>query len=231
VHQNYSEVDMSDLDFLKKRPDVLLLQSDSIGLSASRNIGISACRGNIVQICDDDVEISLDYLTSLSRIFAETGADIITAKFLLSSGIYLKKYSKKRFRHNLFTIGKVSSVEIAFVREKVTKSNIYFDEEFGLGTKYPGGEEYLFLLACKRNRLNIQFVPEIVCKHPIVTSGSNFYKNRAAIVAKRKVLERAFPKLYIVLVFFFWIKKSKFVMLNGRRNFLQFTCDLFFRDF
>jgi hypothetical protein len=77
----------------------------------------------------------------------------------------------------------------------VLRAGISFDLTFGLGAKYPTGEEIIFLIDAYRAGLDIRFMPVPIVIHPKESSGSNLYKNDPLIKAKGAMFARIFGHL------------------------------------
>ena len=130
------------------------------GLSRSRNMAIENCDADICLFADDDLKYVDNYEEKILREF-EKNNDIDILCFCVE-GINkkFKNYSNREKRLNFFTSMKVSSVEIAFKKNKIVEKNIKFKEYFGAGSQvYSMGEENIFLADCIKNKLKIKFVP------------------------------------------------------------------------
>ncbi|WP_162515335.1 glycosyltransferase family 2 protein [Paenibacillus pinistramenti] len=135
------------------------INSSGRGLSRSRNMALSHAAEAVCLLGDDDLE----YRDGCEEIILEQfkrypEADVITFQV---EGIErpFKTYHPEPRRLNFLTSMKVSSVEIAFRRERLEQSGIRFKEQFGAGAVYRMGEENIFLAECLRKGLKIQYVP------------------------------------------------------------------------
>ena len=145
---------------------VAYTSSHTSGLSRNRNNALAAARDGITLIADDDLE----YVSGFDRIILNAfdthpEADIITFDTKERSS------QKGVCAHTLRSIASVSSVTIAFRRERITAAGITFDERFGLGSKYPTGEENIFLKDCLDAGLILLYVPKIIVSHSHASSG------------------------------------------------------------
>lgn len=188
--------------------DTHTINTTSKGLSISRNLALQYASSHICLLSDDD----LTYLPNLGNKVIEAfnsypDADIITFKIINADGSDYKDYSKVPFYHNHRTIMKVSSVEIGF-RRNIVDDGIFFDENFGLGAKWPTGEENIFLSDALKNGKKILYCPiEIVC-HPQLSSGFD-YNNKRLAYAKGAMLHRIFSWKGYILCIFFAVKHYK----------------------
>lgn len=175
------------------------------GLSLSRNKALTNASGDICLISDDDLTYIGNIEQSIQQAFNKyPDVDIITFKISKSNGIDYKKYSDQPFYHNMRTLMKVSSVEIA-IRRKAINNNLKFDEDFGLGAKYPTGEEVIFLTDALKQGKSILFYPLNIATHPDVSSGSNYNVDNLA-KAKGAMLYRVFSSKSYLLCLAFAIK-------------------------
>lgn len=221
VHQrasNHAELGLSGVKrYIKVERD---------GLSASRNIGLMAADSKYAYFMDDDVEFNLLRIKRLTEWMDANNVDVATCCFQFEDGTLPKSYSKTAFKHNLFTAAAVSSIEICVNVNSVRSRGIGFDENFGLGTLSPSGEEYIFITDCIKAGLNVWFCPISIGSHPKVTSGMDFYSTPEKARAKRRMLLRVFGRVGSFFVFIFWMKKLPKVFGSG--HVLSFTRHLLF---
>ena len=120
---------------------------NQLGLSRSRNIGIKNCESNFFWILDDDVYTNLNMIESILDQIKSNKADIYTFRIARNKrcNIMYKKYSNNPKVSKLRLL-KISSIELIVSKKIINKYNIFFNENFGLGSKYPMCEENLFLL-------------------------------------------------------------------------------------
>lgn len=121
------------------------------GLSRSRNMAIKNSDGDICLLCDDDEELVDDYAEIILNAFEKTpSADIIAFN--------IKRPTKTPFSsiHKLSYVEalKVSSVHIAFRRERIINKNITFDVMLGSGSGNGGGEDTKFMRDCRKKGLS-----------------------------------------------------------------------------
>jgi len=207
---------------IKTSKNIKILSFKEKGLSKSRNKAIEYAEADICLITDNDVEFMENLKEKILHAFKENpDADILTFKILTPEGDEYKKYSKKSFYHNKRTIMKVSSIEIAFKREKIIKHNIKFDENFGLGTDFPTGEENIFLADALKKGLKVKYVPISIVIHPRESSGSN-YNNEVLIKAKGAMFYRIFGIKGYFISLLFALKKFKYSKKYNLFSFYKF---------
>lgn len=166
--------------------------SSTVGLSASRNEAIDCATADIVLFADDDVQHIDGFIDVIKHEFERTGADVITFQIETPDGCAFKSYSPIGFRHNLRTLMRVNSIEIAVRRSSLLEKSLRFDEQFGLGARFPTGEEVIFLADALRSGLVLQYCPVPIVIHPKESSGSNLFRNKSLILAKGAMLGRIF---------------------------------------
>ena len=168
---NVEEIKISEL------AKVRILNSSTKGLSVSRNIAISQSNADICLLCDDDEILSDTYNQDIIGTFLQyPNYDVIAFKV---------DYPKKSFPVSRKKIGyisalKVSSVQIAFRRERLLSKKISFNEMMGAGTGNGGGEENKFLYDCLKSGLKILYVPICIAKIDVSGESTWFrgYDNR-----------------------------------------------------
>lgn len=178
------------------------------GLSLSRNCALKNSSSDICLISDDDLMYEPNFDKKIIEVFEKyPRADIITFKILKESGVEFKNYKKKPFYHNMKSVMRVASVEIAFRRASII-NDLEFDERFGLGAQFPSSEENIFLTDALKKGKTILFYPLVIATHPDVSSGSN-YQNPRLAKAKGAMLYRIFSWKGYFLCFIFAVRHYK----------------------
>ena len=178
------------------------------GLSKSRNIAIKNSSKEIILLTDDDVVFELHFENKILKEFnSHSSHDGFRFQFKNELGKFIKKYPVK-FHSNLnwFEILNTSSIELVFKRESINNV-VFFDENFGLGEKFPIGEEAIFLTDAINKKCKIGFVPHTLMTHNGSTTSSktdtnSLYFNQAAVfyrIFKNKYLFWVFLKLFFDL--------------------------------
>lgn len=187
-----------------------VISQHSKGLSKSRNTAILSSNSKICLISDDDVEYveGVDSIVLAAFKLFPT-ADIITFQIKTPENLHFRKYRNKPFWHNHKTIMEVSSVEISFYRERVISNGLVFDENFGLGSKFPTGEEAIFLHDALNKGLKVLYFPFPIVTHSLESSGSAFKNNPVLIQAKGAMLYRIFQKKAYIISLVFSFKKYR----------------------
>lgn len=189
------------------------------GLSKSRNFAIKHSIGDILWILDDDVSLLKNSSHYIREEFSKADIDLLIVSHSdveRSSDIEYKKL-------NLFNSASVSSIDIC-IKKTALEDKLWFDCSFGLGTKLPSGEEYIFITDCLKNGLKILKTNKICSLHPLEASGIDFYSSFERVNAKYQMMKRIFPNLGWCLFILFCLKKSGYVLRKGHLyNFLRFA--------
>lgn len=155
---------------LESREDVVVVKTESKGLSNNRNNSIENCKADLILIADDDVSYTPDAFRQIINSFEENPS-IDMAFFRVD--LHVKKNypadgSKIEvpFPRNYY----VNSVEIAFRRNSIEELRFY--PELGLGApEMHSGEEELFVISAIKRGLECRFINKLIGSHPYVSSG------------------------------------------------------------
>lgn len=185
------------------------------GLSRSRNRAIDNSVGDICLIADDDMKYVDDYEQKVLAAYKKyPDADIIAFIVDRENKVFSPKIKKEGRVSALMTM-KLSSVQLTFRRKSIVDKNIRFDEEFGAGSKYPWGEENIFLFDCIRKGCKVYYAPvKIATLLDLDKSSwdksntSKHYKQQGAIYYRMS------PKLWWVLALQFVIRKRKIYRMD-----------------
>lgn len=199
---------------------------DGAGLSRNRNnsIRLSFQIENVdyVHICDDDVVLNLDGIRRIVNHAREEGVDIAVGKIRSESGSDFKCYPAVSRRLGCFSIARVSSIEMVLSKKLLKDGRLWFDEEFGLGSSLPSGEEFVFLADALKHGARIFFFPYFLCTHPVGTSGRDFFSTEAKVFAKGAMFGRAlgFALGYLAAIVFCVKKYGEYKSERGFFSFL-----------
>jgi glycosyltransferase involved in cell wall biosynthesis len=162
-----------------KLPNIRVINSNEIGLSRSRNLAINQAVGNICLLADDDVVYLQDFEKSILESYNKLpDADVITFKTITTENKPYSKYPNQITDLHTF-YKKVLSVEISFKRESILQNNLFFDENFGLGSVFQDGENRLFFEEVfKINQIKTYFTPENIVIHQPSSSSDDVASDR-----------------------------------------------------
>ncbi|NQN51117.1 glycosyltransferase family 2 protein [Streptococcus suis] len=190
-----------------------ILQSNRLGLSASRNDAISLAKdSDICQIADDDLVFVDQYEKIVEKAYREfPDADIIV--FFVDHEVEkLAKTPLKKGRVFHLTSIKISSVQICFKKSSLTKNKIVFDERFGIGAMYGSGEENILLFDALRKGLKIYSYPVKIAT--LKDRPSQWDRSNTPEVCKKRgaIYKRMTPRWYWLLILQFAIRKRKMML-------------------
>jgi len=196
------------------------IKIDKMGLSHSRNIGLKYVTGDIITFSDDDCWYNRTAFQEVSESFTNTN-DAIVCFQIYDPDIdeYYKNYSNQpKDRLSFKEIFRKSSIEIFLNLKKVDKKHVSFDENFGLGAKYPSGEENIFLAQLHRLGYKIAYIPKVVVYHkkPTIQSRLTF----KAFMSKGPLFKEIFnTPIGLFLLTSLFVKKFR----NLERPFYLYT--------
>lgn len=201
-HQKMEEL-LNNVDFTYKH--VKLYEK---GLSLARNEGLKHVSGEIVTFSDDDCWYLPNSFENIISQFEQKDSAIICFQHY---DPIKKRHSKQ---YDPMPIDKITwkkvfnkaSIEI-FVNLKVlNKEEIHFDTRFGLGAKYPSGEENIFLIDTMKKGYKISYVPMVIAYHEI--KGVSNTLNYRAFLSKGPMFKRMFnTQMGIFLLLALYMKK------------------------
>lgn len=174
------------------RPDFKITKNTSRGLSRNRNLSIAAATAPYCLISDDDLDYFADNIAKIIDIFDKNPKlDIATFKY---SGADTKQYPDHSFNLSKPPKGYyVTSFEIGFRQESILRSGIRFNEKFGIGAKFPAGEEDLWIHDLLKKKLKGYFFPITIAHHPGETTGTRRATDPDIIRTKGAVFAHTHP--------------------------------------
>ena len=181
------------------------INSTTRGLSVSRNICLSEARADICLIADDDLEYVEGYADIVRKAF-ENNANASIIRFKVH-GIErkFKDYPEKTEKIGLLKSLKVSSVEVALLRNKI--AGLKFDEHIGAGKKFCMGEENAFLVHCIKRGLKLYYSPQIISNLHIITSSWKNITAEEYFVSRGAAFEAMDLGIVHILILQFAIRK------------------------
>lgn len=139
--------------------NIRMVNTNTRGLSKSRNLAIRHAVGDVCLLCDDDEQLDSSYEDTILKAYeALPDADIICFR-IENQPSRLKQETQRLTK---WTAMRIASWQITFRRESITKSGIRFDEDMGAGTGNGGGEEVKFLRDCIKAGLKAYYVPKSI---------------------------------------------------------------------
>ena len=173
--------------------NVLVINSESRGLSHSRNIGLTALDADFVMICDDDISLVLE---NIARVKEEVRKNPETALFFTqlkktNGELWRRNYESEAFSitkarfNTLRRIQRINSMEQVYNRRFLNAKNLVFDTHFGAGSEgFKLGEETLMTWSILKSGGILRYLPFVTRVHPPLSSGSVLsWENARAVLA------------------------------------------------
>ena len=197
------------------KENIKIINSDSTGISNSRNLALENSSEKYCLFADDDIVYKKGFYELVLKEFEQNKyADVITFMMEDEDGNLFKDYTNIS-KHNKKSIREVNSVVIAFRRDVIIKNNIQFDPLFGLGGTFATGDEYIFLRNCLDKNLNLIFCRKVILKHDLLSSGKLVFRDEN-IFARAAI----FYKFYGYLSY---IKLVHHIYLLWKKNLIKFN--------
>ncbi len=192
------------------RPDVTWIQLETIGLSHSRNAALDYCTTPYLLFADDDHELSHDGISALATaLAADPGlAFAIGVRGRADSHPPVLRTASDVRRWN---IGRVCAPELMLRCADMKALGIRFDTNFGVGARYPSGEDYIFVCDMLKAGAQGRSFPIITGYHKTPSTGDD-WSDVTLLDARRRVLSRVFGRwsLFATPVYA-WRHRHRFV--------------------
>ena len=186
IHQNHTKTVIPD--FLI-REDIEVIQTNTKGLSKSRNIGLNNCKTEYALITDDDVEFIENGVLEILDIIKSNKLDFAT--FKIKTPINQPEFRDYKNEEYSFSNGRiqVASIELLVNVRRVISERIQFDERFGLGTILNQGEEEILISDFLEFNLEGRYYPTYIVIHSYESTGTRKIRE-----SKRYFIKGAFSK-------------------------------------
>ncbi|MDD9338968.1 MAG: hypothetical protein PV362_04780 [Providencia heimbachae] len=168
---------------------VKIIPSFSRGLSKSRNLAIQNCHTKYILFSDDDNSYVNNLVDILDEKTLNKKLQIYSFRIISKEGEYFKKYPKINTTHNNRSILRLSSIENLYDHDFLVSNNIFFNENFGLGAKFPSCEQPIFAKKILSHNGMGEFYPINLAIHPKENSGYDFYNPLQAKTRRKMFLE------------------------------------------
>lgn len=183
--------------------------SDETGLSKSRNKAVEKSVADVCVITDKGFVFADGAGVAVYEAYQRFSDDVLVFK-MIREGRHKKRYPSQSKKIGRLSLMKVSSCEISFRRESIVNAGIKFNESFGSGARYPGGEEAIFLKECLDKGLSIRFVPILLGEKPD-TGESTWFKgyNADFFKAKGAMFRALYGRFAPLMMLQFAVRKYK----------------------
>ncbi|WP_169477201.1 glycosyltransferase family A protein [Cobetia marina] len=187
------------------------------GLSKSRNIALAACPTRYAYILDDDVQLHPQAVSLVMEAFTCTEAAAISFPHVKAFPLHERDPDRPAppvaFKaHTLMSLARVRSVDMAL---DLCQFHARFDEQFGLGTDQPSGEEFIVMSDARRQGARLMRANLGIVAHAGVTSGSDFYSSPAKARTKGRMFARVTGSRFSPLALAFLVRKAPIAFKRG----------------
>jgi glycosyltransferase involved in cell wall biosynthesis len=194
-------------------PSVRVINSFEKGLSKSRNLGLEKAKGKIILLSDDDEIFKKGFDSIISNSYNKyPDTTVISFRIEKPNGTLFKKYPNQTIENiSQLDLFNILSIEISLNKVAFDKSNVKFDENFGLGSRFVMGEEAIFLSDIKNENMQLIIEPKVIAIHPAISTDDklNFeqrYYVQGAFLSR--VLNASYLK-GVFLKLFFDVKQNR----------------------
>ncbi|WP_186436347.1 glycosyltransferase family A protein [Cobetia crustatorum] len=187
------------------------------GLSKSRNIALAACATRYAYVLDDDVQLHPQAVALVMEAFTCTEAAAISFPHVKTFPLHERDPDRAAppvaFKHHsLMTLARVRSVDMAL---DLCQFHARFDEQFGLGTDQPSGEEFIVMSDARQQGARLMRANLGIVAHAGVTSGSDFYSTPAKARTKGRMFARVTGSRFSPLSLAFFLRKAPVAFKHG----------------
>ena len=205
IHQISDEGDYSDI--ISTLPEnVRYISSHELGLSKSRNLAIENSKAEYLWIMDDDVEINDNAIQYIEDLITKNSESTLIVVSHSLGGIETREVKEKTKKINVVSATRICSIDMIV---KISDLGmIRFNTEFGLGAKYPSGEEYIF--ACNLiNAGKTVIKSNRICSiHPEMQADSIIYPGKNDLSTKKRMFIIANGKIIGSLLYVAFVLKK-----------------------
>lgn len=202
IHQVTDETDYRET-YASLKGCRILTQTGK-GLSRSRNLALKEAKGEWVYLCDDDVQLLPGLIEKLEQAVSDH-PECALFRFRIDSttNTPFKDYPAHSRVLDRSMAGSVSSAEI--ICKRSAAEGVSFNESFGLGTSFPSGEEYLFVLDMLFKGHSMWYIPVSIVMHPPESTGTSF--SPAVIRSKGALIRHRFGIAFLLLNLLYAVRK------------------------
>jgi len=192
-------------------PRVRVVHSNRYGLSHSRNLALTHARGDILLLADDDVRYRSGFEKDVMEAHEKYDAPFLIFPIADEKGQALGLHLPADVPVKDFT--QVFSPQISMKRMWIKEKDIRYDENFGLGARYPDSENFVFLKETAQAGGEVRYVATSpIAIHPRLNS-SDFLENDG-VFETRMVLFKKYHNPQWLWLYFFKVLGS--LLVRGR---------------
>lgn len=198
--------------FNEIKNEILYIYTNEIGISKSRNKAIENSDTDYIWFLDDDVIVNESFIKFFVSNNSVYGDVCFTRIYCSDVERIYKNYRKKR--KSKLSLLQVSSIEIIASLRFLKLNNIKFNIEYGLGSRYPSGEENHFLLDCYKYSATFQDFDDFGVYHPCLENKRSavYLWNKSGYPESKKKIANRFNVFLSSLLKIRWAYRA---MLSG----------------
>ncbi|MDD5267058.1 MAG: glycosyltransferase family 2 protein [Methylococcales bacterium] len=156
------------VEFYKECLDVKHVKVDFVGNARARDYGIGLAQGRILAFPDDDCAYDRDVLRKVVAEFAgrENLSILVAGSYDFSSSRFSIGVNSRKAQY--FSRFQMMGVEFTqfFDLNRIDRQQFHLDHDFGIGSKYSGGEGFELLYRLLRIGNTAFYTPGIKIYHP-----------------------------------------------------------------
>lgn len=188
------------------RSDIKVRFVTSQGIARSRNEVINAAQRDFLWFADDDLEFDATGLQNLITAFENhPDAAVLAFQSANTDGSLRKAFGDKPSRIAKHNAGRYATFEIAIRPAIIRGAALAFDKNFGIGSRYSFGDEYVFLSDCIDAGLMCRYIPFVLAIHPALSTG--FRKIPHRLRTEQAIFARVFGGFWPIWFVAFIVKK------------------------
>jgi glycosyltransferase involved in cell wall biosynthesis len=216
-------VDSGDIDKTKDiasklTAKITVLSEPRKGLSIARNTGIDNAKGEIISFTDDDCEVDKNWLSEIKTAMEKYGLDAVIGQIVpKGEGKHTSVVQKEKPQEIKFPKLVGHGNNMSFRREVF--EDIRFDPRLGVGTKFPGADDYDVFYKLLKSGGKVRYEPKVLVPHNAPLTDEQFDKvminyavGLGAFIAKE--VKEDDPRVPLGYLFGVFSKRSFEIIIN-----------------
>lgn len=201
------------------RSDTRAVRLEGLGLSRSRNAALAQCRARYLLVSDEDLLLEPAGIEALADALDRAPELDFVAGWRRAQRQARGGRLPAEHRIRWYKAGHICAPEFMLRIEAVRAKKLLFDTEFGVGARYPIGEDFIFIRDLLKAGLRGRALPVVTGHHPGASSGAR-WDTPHLLEARRAMLRRAFGNWHLILRVLYALKLRRH--LGGWRGALRF---------
>ncbi len=175
-----------------ERPDVTVVELTDAGIANSRNAALKLADTEFLLFCDDDIRLSLDGIAAMKAALAGDKA----LSFVMGwrgERFASSPRAKREYQLTPYNSGRVAVPELLVRLVDVKTTDLTFDSAFGVGARFPIGEDYIFVTDMLKAGLSGMSLPVLAGWHDGQSTG-DIWDDPVIVQARIAMLKRVFGR-------------------------------------